>query len=400
MFTPTAYGAGRVVAEYAEALAEDGHSVVLIYDRDVATVDPRVESIENDLIDAGVRVERIPGLTGARGLMSTRVVRSVSGLKLDLLLATQLRDAPAMSVLAALLRLPFIMLVQNPPQFQSGPIQRVLKRSVYRLAARSADRVIGVSSEIAAQLAPWRRGPTVAVLNAVRVDEAVIDAGQRAEIRASLGVGPSDRLLVCVGRIHPQKDPLTLIDAVCSIHGSTERRFVLVIVGTARPEHADLAAEVRRRAEPLGEDVVLAGFRRDVPQLLQAGDLFVLSSLFEGGPSLAALEGMAAGLPVVLTDHGSRLTEFEEDHQGRYVPVADPERLGAALAHYVDLEPAELERQGACARSYVETHRSLSDARRQFVEQVELHGPDSSSPGRSRPSSVRTLIARWRSLGR
>ena len=73
------------------------------------------------------------------------------------------------------------------------------------------------------------------------------------------------------------------------------------------------------------------GQRRDIPDLLAALDIFVLPSHSEG-VSLALLEAMAAGLPVIATAVGGLPEVVTDGENGLLIPPKDPEALAAALA--------------------------------------------------------------------
>ena len=81
--------------------------------------------------------------------------------------------------------------------------------------------------------------------------------------------------------------------------------------------------------------MALLGERADVPELLAAADVFVLSSASEGAP-LSILEAMAAGLPVVASNVGGIAELVEDGVTGLLVPPADPVRLAQALARVLD----------------------------------------------------------------
>jgi glycosyltransferase involved in cell wall biosynthesis len=83
----------------------------------------------------------------------------------------------------------------------------------------------------------------------------------------------------------------------------------------------------------LTESVRLLGNRSDVPGLLAACDVFVLSSIAEGMP-ITVLEAMAAGLPVVVTDVGGMASVVQAGVNGALVPARNPDALAQALAEF------------------------------------------------------------------
>jgi glycosyltransferase involved in cell wall biosynthesis len=134
-------------------------------------------------------------------------------------------------------------------------------------------------------------------------------------------------VLVCVGRLAPQKDHPTLLAALARLPAEV----VLLIVGG--DPFGDGEARLKRAAAELrlGERARFLGIRHDVPDLLAASDLFVLPSLWEG-LGLVFLEAMAVGLPVVATTVSAIPEVVEDGATGWLVPPGDPERLAATIA--------------------------------------------------------------------
>ncbi|MGD1950418.1 MAG: glycosyltransferase family 4 protein [Leptolyngbyaceae cyanobacterium] len=120
----------------------------------------------------------------------------------------------------------------------------------------------------------------------------------RQQLLSELNVPDNTKLLLTVGRLDFQKGYDDVIPAVPHIVREFPNvRFVWVGDGDLR---ADL--EARLRKYQVADKVFLLGYRSDVPDLLQAADLFVFPTHFEGGQSFAIAEAMAAGLPIVTSD--------------------------------------------------------------------------------------------------
>jgi starch synthase (maltosyl-transferring) len=114
---------------------------------------------------------------------------------------------------------------------------------------------------------------------------------------ARLGIAPSRRAIVSVGRLDVQKGIDWLLEAMPRAFAELAEHD-LVVVGEG-PERARLEALAERLG--IAQRVHFLGFRQDVPEILAAGDLLVLPSRWEGMPN-AVLEAMAAGRAVVATD--------------------------------------------------------------------------------------------------
>lgn len=130
--------------------------------------------------------------------------------------------------------------------------------------------------------------------NAIDAGKYAFDAALRSGVRRELGVSGDAVLVGHVGRFDPQKNHSFLLDIFAKMPGDT--RLLLVGDGVLRPD-------AERRAEELGirERVIFAGVRTDVDRLLQAMDVFLFPSLFEGLP-VSIVEAQAAGLPCLISD--------------------------------------------------------------------------------------------------
>jgi len=167
-------------------------------------------------------------------------------------------------------------------------------------------------------------------------------------------------LIVAVGRLKAPKDFLTLVRALAELPPGS---FEAVIVGDG-PDRARLDEEIRVRG--LAGRVRLAGERRDVPELLAAADVFVLSSRSEGHP-VSVLEAMAADLPVVASRVGGVPEQVSEGETGLLVEPGDPAELAAALRRLV--ADASLRRRlGAAGRARAEQAFDLDAFRRAHIE--------------------------------
>jgi glycosyltransferase involved in cell wall biosynthesis len=163
----------------------------------------------------------------------------------------------------------------------------------------------------------------VTVLNGVSAAPA---PRLRAETRAELGLGPAERVALTVGSLTPQKAQHVLLEAFARV--ASEVPGSRLLVAGEGPLRSTL--EARRDALGLGESVVFLGAREDVADLLEAADVFTLSSRREGLP-VTLLEAMRAGRPAAVTRAGGCAEAVTDGATGALVPVDDAGALGAAL---------------------------------------------------------------------
>ena len=158
-------------------------------------------------------------------------------------------------------------------------------------------------------------------------------ADNREELRGSLGVAASEKVLLYCGSIETVKGIAELAEAWRGF-STAHPEWSLVVAG--RCIEPPLVAALRRAA---GAKVRITG-ELDAPALLrwlQAADLYVQPSRLEGLAN-ATMEAMAVGLPVVATDTGGQ-SELVTDHvNGLLVPPGDPEPLRLALARLASNE--------------------------------------------------------------
>jgi glycosyltransferase involved in cell wall biosynthesis len=140
--------------------------------------------------------------------------------------------------------------------------------------------------------------------------------------------GGEPATIVSVGRLHEPKDFVTLARA---LRVPAPGAFRARIVGDG-PDRPDVERELA--AGGLSDVVELAGERGDVPKLLAAADVFVLSSRSECMP-ISVLEAMAAGLPIVASAVGGLPEMVVDGETGYLVAPGDATALGDALARLV-----------------------------------------------------------------
>ncbi|HEX3484811.1 MAG TPA: glycosyltransferase [Micropepsaceae bacterium] len=137
---------------------------------------------------------------------------------------------------------------------------------------------------------------------------------------------PAVPVILAIGRLNEQKGFDILLHAFQRVRSSLECRLVILGEGTER-------AALEKLCQTLGltDDVALPGFVANPFALMARSDLFVLSSRWEGLPTVL-IEALACGAPVVSTDCPSGPREILDDGRfGTLVPTNDPEALAAAI---------------------------------------------------------------------
>ncbi|MBN1977596.1 MAG: glycosyltransferase [Anaerolineae bacterium] len=178
-------------------------------------------------------------------------------------------------------------------------------------------------------------------------------------------VPPGALTIGCVGRFSSEKGQLDLLEALaCLCPDAPLPHCIFLGDGQMRPY-----LKQRRSTLNLIERVHFMGVRNDVKSWLSCFDLFVLPSLWEG-ISLALLEAMAAGLPVVATAVGGTPEVVVDGVTGLLVPPADPDALAQAISTL--LRNPDLRRSlGQAGQRRVLEHFSMTSTVRRIIALYE-----------------------------
>lgn len=150
---------------------------------------------------------------------------------------------------------------------------------------------------------------------------------RRQEVRRELGI-PADALVVgTIGRMVVEKGYREFFAAARAVRASfPDVRFL--VVGDRDPDKSDALRD--DEIEAASSDVVMAGWREDMPDVIAAMDVFVLASWREGMPR-SAIEAAAMGKPLVLTDIRGCREVVRHDVEGLLVPVRSEKELAEAI---------------------------------------------------------------------
>jgi glycosyltransferase involved in cell wall biosynthesis len=233
-----------------------------------------------------------------------------------------------------------------------------------------ADAIVGPSRAIERELiaAGYPPDRVHRLANGVPIPEEP-GVGRKAEARAALAAASpaldcpvSARLAVYTGRLDRAKGLGTLVAAWPAVLA----RFPdaqLWLAGEG-PYGPDLREAIASRG--LAGRVVLTGVFDSVDELLVAADLFVLPSL-EEGMSVALLEAMAAGLPIVASDIPGNRDVATDGREALLVPVEEPRALAAAVLRVFE-EPDLATRLGIAARQSAVERFSLAAMADRYLE--------------------------------
>lgn len=241
-------------------------------------------------------------------------------------------------------------------------IRTVLETIILRYMAK---RVMAVGYSTA-QAHQKRLGhqKIIAIPNALELIPTTTEE-ERKNIRMELVGDLETEVIISVGRLVPQKGYNDLLLAFSSVVKKYPRSRLLIA------GDGPLLDALSKLKNELGiaEKVLFLGSRNDVPRLLAASDLYVNSSHWEG-LSVAILEAMAAGLPVVATNV-SDTPQVVSEVAGRVVPSQSPEALEHAINFFLQ-DPDIRKKFGEQARECIRLNHSPDAWAKSIVDMYQI----------------------------
>ncbi|MCX8161820.1 MAG: glycosyltransferase family 4 protein [Candidatus Bathyarchaeota archaeon] len=232
-----------------------------------------------------------------------------------------------------MLRVPFIATFHSTERGRSQGLttpESYMIDSIEWWASYEASIVLTVSSHMRDELIRWFKLPEDKVYVIYNgVDPAAFDISvDRDSIRGRLGVKPWEKLIVSVGRMSYQKGFHILLQAMSTVI-RRHREVKLILVGDGY-----MRRELERQASDLGlsEYVIFTGFVDDdhLKAILRSADIMVVCSLYEPF-GIVALEGMASGLPLIVSATGGLKEIVEHEVDGLWAYPGDPNSLASCI---------------------------------------------------------------------
>lgn len=226
----------------------------------------------------------------------------------------------------------------------------------YRLTDPLADLTTNVSRAAVSryiQVGAVTRDKIMYIPNGINTD--MFKANRIAALRLREELGIKDHFAwLSVGRFEAVKDHPNMLRAF-SVVAREREEAVLLLVGKG-----NLIEETKKLAcdSGLKDRVRFLGVRRDVPELMNAADAYIMSSAWEGLP-MVLLEAGSCGLPIVATDVGGNSEVVLEGESGYIVPPRDPVALATAMRKMMTLSEAERTAMGQTGRGHIEANYSL-----------------------------------------
>ena len=233
------------------------------------------------------------------------------------------------SLAGTLLSIPVISVLHGQSDVPEAERFSSLKAAIVRRGSR---RVIFVSERLQEHLRPrFKLAAAQCAVVPNGVDTEIFRPRRDRTLRAELGLTDDTALIGAIGNVRKPKAYDVLLRAARALIDRSQR-FHVVIAGDCAN---DLGKQLQQLAATLGVEphVTFLGLRPDVSRILNNLDVFALSSNTEGF-SIACIEAMACGVPVVATRSGGP-EQILDGEAGLLVPTADPESLALAIEHVI-----------------------------------------------------------------
>ena len=331
MHSFSAGGAERVVITLANSFANNGIDVTMIV---VSSAGPLACELSDKV--------RVIDLGKKRAITSVRSLGKI--LKegaYDSVMSTIDNINVTLVVTARLYRLKtnvVVRLANAPSQLGRGKtgvkdiIFRLLKPLVFRVTGH-ADHIVAVSNGVRQDFLSMNPSAQdrVSVIYNPTISSKIFELAQES-VNLERFFHDGAPVILAIGRLEPQKDFETLIDAFSLIAKERDVRLCILGEGSCRPR-----LEKKISSFNLQDKVALPGFDNNPYRYLARSSVFVLSSLYEGLPNVL-IQALAFGLPIVSTDckHGPREI-LENGALGLLVKPGDCEAMARAINKQINV---------------------------------------------------------------
>lgn len=350
------------------------------YEVTVCTTRAKPGTLAQELEAAGIRVETL-GRSGRFDVAPfRRLWRLLREERFDVLHAHKFGSNLWGTIFGRLARVPVVVAHEQTWSYEGQPLRRFLDG---RVIARLADSFVAVSTRDQERMVSVEHAPAEKTTYIPNAFMPPAGAPPQGDLRAEIGVA-ADVPLAGTLVVHRQQKAIdVLIDAWALVVARLpEARLA---IGGAGPMTAGWQEHARSRG--VADAIHWIGLRSDAPVVLDALDVAVMSSDYEGTP-LFAFECMAAGVPFCSTDVGGLRDVFVNGESALLVPPRDSAALAEALVALL----SDAERRRAVA-SAARERLSEFTVERAVARVEELYGSLLAAKGRS-PAIAAPVTAR------
>ncbi|HMN31472.1 MAG TPA: glycosyltransferase family 4 protein [Caldilineaceae bacterium] len=240
-----------------------------------------------------------------------------------------------------------------------------LKQKLVGYISRWPDKVIAISQAVADALGIHGMPHVSVVYNGVELDlfSQLSNCQESTKLRSEFGLSEKTTILASIGQLIPLKGYDLLIRAFQSVAASFAAHLLIVggpvtPIGSASQVDLEYPNHLKRLVADCGltNQVTFTGFRKDIPQILSAADLYVHAATSPEGFGRVLVEAMAAHKPVIAPGWGGSLDIIDPGVSGLFFRPGDEKDLARQL-HFALSHPALMSVMG---------QRGFEDAQRRF----------------------------------
>ena len=311
-------GAEKVVCELADKLYESGQEVCLVYFTGEIVRRPVNKNINIYKVSLSTRLSALKSLYS--------VLKLVDQIKPDVIHA-HMFHANIMARLVKIFRKKIRIICSSHSNFEGGR----LRMAIYALTENLCDIHTNVSNNASSalmQAGAVKNKKIITVYNGIDSKRYKYDPVLRTSTRQQLKIADNTKVIMAIGRIDTPKDYPTLLKAFKIVVEREKDAFLLIVGdGPQREEIEGLAINLG-----INNQLQFLGIRNDITELLNACDLFVSSSAWEGF-GIAILEAMLCERPIVATSTDGA----KELLKNNLINVGDYEALANKISYSLNL---------------------------------------------------------------
>ncbi|MEA9990737.1 glycosyltransferase [Pseudomonas sp. RTS1] len=343
-------GAEAVVVNLADELSNRGHQVCIAYLAGDAIIVPKNKSVSL----VSLKLEGFFSLAA----VFIRLRRLIISYRPDVVHSHMLHANLVSRIARLSVKIPRLICTAHS-NFEGGAVRML----AYRLTNPLGDVFTNVSQHAVCAFEKRHavpKGKMIPVLNGIDSRKFYPDAERRQIYRNKFGFGEK-QILIAVGRLYESKDYPNLINAFLDVREkNANTKLIIVGDGPLRETLNNMVVGLG-----LADHVEFLGVRHDIPDLLRAADVFVLSSAWEGF-ALVVGEAMATEKVVVATDCGGVREVLGDD--GFLVPTSDVFALSRGVHRALSLEHTQATRLGIAARKRIIQNNSIESAIERWLD--------------------------------
>ena len=352
------YGGSKILAIAVKILAEGKHRPIVVLSETGYLVDELQRmNIEVKIIRLGILRRKYLSISGILNRISVtrNAWKALNNLidenKIDLIYS----NTTGVFIGAFLAKRRKIKHIWHVHEIITSPM--IFTKVMAFLLERYSDNIIVVSDSVKVHWAKYvKKKPITRIYNGI---DTSLYGQEEGFLRDELGLSKTDILIGMIGRVNHWKGQDYFLD-IAKIILQTKPDTKFIIAGDAFPGNEFFVEKlmIRINEEKLSNAVYYLGYRTDIPNILNAIDLFVLPSILPDPFPTVILEAMASSKPVVATNHGGAMEMVSDSASGILIPFNDANYSAKQILDLIS-DPEKISLMGKNAKLRIDNLYSL-----------------------------------------